>query len=179
MPLSDEGRNEVVRVLADHLKSIPIVCVYCGTLKRKVETAHIIKTGLPSEPKVIQAPEINTWDLPFTAGGPKALNKPVVKYLISHPRIKPPAGESYGDFSLRFDTYMKKQMKDIESGKEEGPILDVLSGSNCRRLSELLFRDRDILDVDEAGLFMLYPAGDGKWSGMVVCGGAEEHGESS
>lgn len=179
LPLSDEGRQQLVAVLDEYLKAIPITSIYAPDLRRTAETAHILKSGLPSNPDVESANEIKTWNLGALAGGQKKPNKPIVKYLLNNPNITPLGGESSGAFKQRFDSYMDKQMADVESGKIKGPILDVFSGSNCRRLSERLLGDRDILNVDEAGLFMLYPAGDGKWSGIIIDGGAEENDEES
>ncbi len=179
LPLSDEGRQELVAVLSDELKGLPITKIYTPDLRRTMETAHIVKSGLPSDPDVIPATEMKTWNLGALAGDRKKPNKPVVKYLINHSASIPLGGESYGQFTERFDGFMQKQMADVESGKVKGPILDIFSGSNCRRLSDKLLGDRDILNVDESGLFMLFPSGDGKWSGMVISGGAKSNDEAS
>lgn len=170
LPLSDEGRQNLVAVLSNQLKAIPITMIFAPDLRRTQETAHIVRSGMPSNPAIVTQNEIKTWNLGALAGDQKKPNKPVVKYLVNHPNVIPLGGESYGDFKSRFDGFMKQQMRDVESGKIQGPILDVFSGSNCRRLSEKLLGDRDILNVDESGLFMLYPSGDGKWSGMVIEG---------
>lgn len=172
LPLSDEGRQNLVSVLADNLKAIQITMIFAPDLRRTQETAHIIRSGMPSNPAIVTENATKTWNLGALAGEQKKPNKPVVKHLIKHPNIIPLGGESYGQFKNRFDSFMGKQMADVESGKITGPILDIFSGSNCRRLSEKLLGDREVLNVDESGLFMLYPSGDGKWSGIVISGHA-------
>lgn len=179
LPLSDEGRRELVAVLVEKLQGVPITAIYAAPLRRTQETAHIVKSGLPSDPPIITLPDLETWKMGQVAGREKESNKPVVKYLIKHPSVVPLGGESYDQFTGRFDPAMRRQMADVAAGKIKGPILDVFSGSNCRRLSQKLFGDREILNVDEAGLFMLHPSGDGKWSGMVIEGHSGTNGEAS
>lgn len=178
LPLSDEGRNEVVGTMAEHLKGVPIQCIYTSDLKRAEETAHILKSGLTSDPDIEVKPAMRTWNLGDLAGDIKGGNKPMVVSLISHPNREAPNGESYNQFKERFDPFMEKQMKDVSSGREPGPILQVLSGSNMRRMSEKLFDNRTILDVTESGLVMIYPT-DGEWSAMVICGHKDDDDEAS
>lgn len=173
LPLSDEGRNEVVATLSDYLKLVPITCIYAAPFKRTQESAHILKSGMVSNPEIEISPESKTWNLGVLAGEVKQPNRKIVQSLLDHPDRKALNGESYNEFCKRFDAWLEKQKKDAA---KEGPLLLVLSGSNCRRISELLFNDRDILDIDEAGLFMMYPDDSG-WTAVVIAGhrDAEDH----
>src|ERR1700690_561347 len=165
LPLNDEGRQNVVIALAEYLKGVPITCIYTSSLRRTDETATIIKSGLSSDPKIEKVPEIKTWNLGDLAGDPKKPNKKVVKDLLNNPDKAAPEGESYNEFKGRFEPWVKKMQKEV---KEDGPFLFVLSGSNCRHLSEMILHDRNALDIDEAGLFILYPDEDGKWNAEVI-----------
>lgn len=168
LPLSDEGRKNVVVALAEHLKEIPITTIYSSPLKRAEETAHIVDSGLPSKPKVKTESNLKTWNLGSLAGDPKQPNKAVVVDLIKNQTKKAPDGESYEEFTERFDSCIKKLEKE---SKHSGPFLVVLSGSNCRRISELLFKDRSRLDIDEAGLFCMHPGKEGEWTADLIEGG--------
>lgn len=165
LPLNDEGRQNVVIAISKFLKKIPITCIYTSPLRRTEETAQIIKSGVVSDPKIEIVSDIKTWNLGSLAGDPKKPNKSVVKDLIRHPSKEAPDGESYEHFMKRFDAFIEKQEKEVG---EKGPFLDILSGSCCRRISEMVFRDRADLDIDEAGLFVLYPDEDGKWTAKVL-----------
>jgi len=167
LPLNDDGRKNVVLTLAKYLKKVPIKCIYTSPLKRTKETAEILKSGITSDPKIEESDEIKTWNLGSLAGDPKKPNKKVVKDLLDNPSKKAPDGESYDEFTSRFDSWIKKM--ETES-KNNGPLLVVLSGSNCRRLGELMLGDRENLDMDEAGLFVLSPDEDGKWTARTVKG---------
>ena len=167
LPLNDEGRKNVVVTLAKYLKKVPITCIYTSPLKRTTETAEIMKSGITSDPKIEEVEDIKTWNLGSMAGDPKKPNKKVVKDLVSNPSKKAPDGESYDEFTERFDAWMKKLEGE---SKDDGPFLVVLSGSNCRRLSEVLLGERQDLDMDEAGLFVLQPDDDGKWVAKVMKG---------
>ena len=167
LPLNDEGRKNVVVTLAKYLKKVPITCIYTSPLKRTTETAEIMKSGITSDPKIEEVEDIKTWNLGSMAGDPKKPNKKVVKDLVANPSKKAPDGESYDEFTERFDAWMKKLEGE---SKDDGPFLVVLSGSNCRRLSEVLLGDRQDLDMDEAGLFVLQPDDDGKWVAKVMKG---------
>jgi broad specificity phosphatase PhoE len=166
LPLSDDGRREIVKVLSDYLKHARITCIYVAPLKRSMETGHILQSGIASKPDIEIAPEAITWNLGSLAGNPKQPNKSIVKDLLENPDKSAPDGESYGKFKERFDGWMEKQKKDAQ---RKGPFLIVLSGSNCRRISEKLFNDRSALDIDESGLFVMYFE-YGKWTAEVVCG---------
>jgi len=168
LPLNDDGRKNVVVALSEHLKDIPITAIYSSPLKRVEETAHIVESGLSSKPKVKISNNLKTWNLGSLAGDPKKPNKVVVVDLIKHPSKSAPDGESYYDFTERFDSFMKKLEKE---SKHSGPFLVVLSGSCCRRMSELLFKDRTVLDIDEAGLFVMCPTKDGEWTAELIEGG--------
>ena len=105
------------------------------------------------------------------AGSKKKPNKKVVKDLLANPTKSAPDGESYEEFKDRFDSWMKKCEEDA---KKDGPFLLVLSGSNCRRISELLFDDRNVLDMDEAGIFVIYEKTDGTWTAKEIQGQRSE-----
>lgn len=175
LPLSDKGRQSVVTTLSEHLSTVPITRIHCSDLKRTEETSEILKSGMNSDPSVKTFPEAKTWDLGSLSGNPKKPNKPVVVDLLENPDKEAPDGESYNGFTGRFDKWFKKQLKDA---KTKGPILLVLSGSNCRRIGEMLVDDRDATDVNEAGLFVLQPEGS-KWSVEVICGKSESNEEAS
>lgn len=179
LPLSDEGRQDIVATLADHLKQLSITCIYTPDLLRCTETAHIVKSGLPSDPDIEVKDALKTWNTGSLAGDKKTpTRKAQIIRLIANPSQHAPDGESYNEFISRFDAFMDKQMAEVESGKQKGPVLDIFSGSCCRRVGERLLGDREALDLDEAGLMMLYPD-EGGWNVVIVCGGADEHHESS
>lgn len=165
LPLNDEGRQNVVVAISKFLKRIPITTIFTAPLRRTKETAEIIKSGLPSDPKIETAEDIKTWNLGSLAGDKKKPTKAIVKDLLAHPEKKAPDGESYDEFTSRFDSYLEGLEK---RAKKDGPFLAILSGSNCRRTSELTEGDRNDLDIDEAGIFVLQPDADGKWKAKVV-----------
>lgn len=172
LPLNDEGRKNVVVALAKHLKNLPITTIFTASLLRTKETANILKSGITSDPAVKETDDIKTWNLGSMAGDPKAPNKKVVKSLIADPNKSAPDGESYNQFTDRLDSWIEKKEK---AAKKDGPFLLVLSGSACRRISELLFRDRTVLDMDEAGVFEMYPKANGEWTAKVICGQRDEN----
>jgi len=167
LPLNDEGRKNVVITLDSSLKDANIKKIFTSPLRRTEETAHIIQSGLPDEPEVKILPALKTWNLGSLAGGPKKPNKKVVKELLANHTKAAPDGESYNEFKDRFDAQMDKLEKQAE---KDGPFLLVLSGSNCRRLSERMFDDRNVLDMDESGLFVMYKDGKGKWTAKEIKG---------
>ena len=167
LPLSDEGRQEIVEVLSEYLKHVPFTCIYCAPLRRTEETAHILQSGITTHPEIETADDAMTWNLGSLAGDPKAPNKVVVRDLLANPEKSAPDGESYEDFCERFDKWQDKQFDEVGT---DGPFLEILSGSNCRRLSERLFNDRAVLDIDESGLFVLYRDVNGKWTADVITG---------
>jgi broad specificity phosphatase PhoE len=167
LPLNDEGRRNIVVTLAKYLKKVPITTIYASTLKRTHETAEIIKSGLTSDPKIVDADEAKTWNLGSMAGDPKKPNKKVVKRLVDNPSEKAPDGESYDEFTGRFDPWLEDLEK---SSKEKGPFLVIMSGSNCRRVGEKLLGDRADLDIDESGLFVIKLDNNDKWTAEVVKG---------
>jgi len=172
LPLNDEGHKSVVLTLTEHLKHVPITTIYASCLKRVQETAEIIKSGMTSDPKIETAEDIKTWNLGSLAGDPKKPNKPLVKELVAHPTKKAPDGESYNEFTTRLDSWLEKAEK---RSKKSGPFLLILSGSVCRRISELMFGDRKDLDMDESGLFVLQPKANGEWTAKVICGQRSEN----
>ena len=167
LPLNDEGRKNVVLALDKHLKDIPITRIYMSPLRRTKETAEILKSGITSDPSITVAPDLKTWNLGSLAGSKKKPNKKVVKELLENTAKSAPDGESYDEFKDRFDSWIKKCEEDA---KKSGPFLLVLSGSNCRRLSEMLFDDRNVLDMDETGLFVLYEKSDDSWTAKEIQG---------
>lgn len=175
LPLNDKGNQSIVEVLDSHLKAVPIKHIYTANLKRTEETGDVLQSGLASDPTVKAFPEARTWDLGSLAGGLKKPNKPEVVKLLENPDRQAPDGESYNEFKKRFDTWFNKRLKEAST---KGPILLILSGSNCRRIGEMLLEDRDATDVDEAGLFVLEPEGR-KWSVEILCGKSKDNIEAS
>jgi HK97 family phage portal protein len=169
LPLSDEGRQNVVQQMSDYMKHIPITEVHSSPLKRTEETGHILSSGLVSKPKEVSDPRLQTWDLGSLAGEKKTVAKPMVKDLLANPDKKAPdGGESYNDFTGRVDEPLEELMS---NAAENGPLGAVLSGSVCRYLGEKLLGDRAALNIDEAGLVVLYQK-NGKWTADVIAGKA-------
>jgi broad specificity phosphatase PhoE len=167
LPLDDDGRKNVVITFDDNLKDAGIKKIFASPLRRVKETAEIVKSGLPSEPTIEIKPDIKTWNLGSLAGSRKKPNKKIVKDLLKNPHKSAPDGESYDEFKERFDS----AFKDIQDkATKEGPFLVILSGSCCRRLSEKLFDDRNVLDIDESGLFVVYKKSDGAWTAKEIVG---------
>lgn len=171
LPLNDEGRKNVVIALDEHLKDVPIKRIYCSPLRRVKETAEIVRSGIPSEPPVTAEADLKTWNLGRLAGTRKKPNKKVVKDLLEHRHKSAPEGESYDEFTDRFDEAFKKIQ---DKAKTEGPFLVILSGSNCRRLSEKFFDDRNVLDIDESGIFVVYQKANGAWTAKEIVGQRSE-----
>lgn len=174
LPLSDEGREDVVTTLSDHLKDFGIKQIFVSSLQRIWESGHIISTGLPTAPNVTIDERSRTWNL-GTIGGDKKdkERKAIVKDLLDHPdKEAPGGGENYDGFTGRFDEFLDEQMNNIVSGKLKGPVLDILSGSNCRRIGERFMGGRDDADLDEGGLLMMYPDEDDKniWKVVIISG---------
>lgn len=175
LPLSDEGREDVVSTLSDYLKDFGIKQIFTPSLARLYESGHIVSTGLPTAPPVIINEEMRTWNL-GTIGGDKKdkERKSIVRDLLDHPhKPAPGGGETYSEFTDRFDAFLDNQMNLIESGKIQGPVLDLLSGSNCRRIGERFLGDRDAADLDEGGLLRMYPD-EGGWTVEIICGYDDE-----
>lgn len=166
LPLNDEGRQSVVVTLSEFLKNVPVTKIYTPDLRRTAETAHILKSGITSNPKVVLDDGLKTWNLGSLAGDPKKSNKPFVRDLIDHPTKKAPDGESYAEFTRRFDECLSRLK---QSAASSGPYLLVLSGSCCRHVGEELLNDRNALDMDESGLFVMYPEG-GDWTAVPIYG---------
>jgi broad specificity phosphatase PhoE len=179
LDLSPEGEQGVVVTLSEYLQAIPIKTIVTSDFVRAQTTARIVKSGMPTDPEVVINNDLKTWNL-GTVGGSKKTpeRKKFVKHLIEHPEVHAPDGDSYNEFTGKFDPVMQQQMDDLDSGEIEGPILDILSGSNFRRLGELIKGNRNALDVKEAGLVMLYPV-KGKWDGVVIASLDEDDSEIS
>jgi len=167
LPLDDEGRKNIVVVLADYLKGIPFTCIYTSSLKRTKETAEILKSGITSDPKIEVTDKMKTWNLGSMAGDRKKPNKKFVKELLENPSKEAPDGESYDEFTSRLDPFVEGLQN---KSKKDGPFIMVLSGSACRRISELCTGDRDALDIDESGLFAMQPDSEGKWTAKTIKG---------
>ena len=84
LPLSDEGRQNVVVALADYF-----------------------------DPKIEVTNKIKTWNLGDYAGQKKKPNKPLVKELLANPSKQAPNGESYDELKTRFDGFMHKMEKEV------------------------------------------------------------------
>jgi broad specificity phosphatase PhoE len=172
-PLSDDGRVGLISA-QQYLKSAPITHVYANSLRRVHETAHIIASGILTQPEVTDVDVTRTWNLGTLIGTKKKPNRPVVTYYMTHPDQAPEGGESMNDFRQRALTWVFGRCKKLEQGG--GPILLVTSGSVVREISFALTGDRDTLDLDESGLLMLIPHG-GKCKGKVIFGHKSEKGE--
>jgi broad specificity phosphatase PhoE len=170
LPLSDEGRQNIVQQISDYMKFIPMTEVHASPLKRCEETAHILNSGCVSKPKEVSDPRLQTWDLGSLAGEKKKDAKPQVQDLLANPDKKAPdGGESYNDFTGRVDPAIEKLMS---TAAKSGPYGAAVSGSVCRYLGEKFLGDRDALNIDESGLIVLYPK-NGKWTADVIAGGAD------
>lgn len=171
-PLTDDGRRHLIPA-QQYLKDIPkpLCCIYSPSLKRNMETAEIIQSGMGVDPAdIVVDDDAKTWNLgKQMVGGKKAPNRPRVKHLMANPDETPEGGESLNDFYARFLKWFNR----ILDEKRAGPILLVLSGSCIREISLKLTGDRGKLDIDEGGLLLLRPAG-GKWVGSVILGDKHE-----
>lgn len=167
LPLSDRGNQQVVDTMSKNLQQLPITKIFCAPLRRTEATAHILQSGMVSHPQVKVEPDLMTWNLGSLSGGKKKPNKEVVNDLLMNPDKKAPdGGESYNQFCKRFDREMKKI---FARSKTKGPFLVILSGSNLRRLGEVLKDNRNFMNVDEAGLVRISRE-DGKWVPEVISG---------
>jgi broad specificity phosphatase PhoE len=165
-PLSDKGRLGVIDA-QQYLKTVPLVCIYCADLKRTTETAHIVKSGTMSDPKVEKVDDARTWNLGVFAGTAKKISKPKVQELMANPAAHPMGGESYNDFQARFLPWFQKIAKGV--AKNGKPVLYVGSGSNMRLIAQYLTGDMDNLDLDEGGLAVLHSV-NGEWHIEVILG---------
>ena len=168
-PLTDEGRRGLLpaqRYLKD--LPVPISDIFASSLRRTMETAHIIKSGMGvNPPEIVDHEALHPWNLgKEMIGAKKKEARPIVKFFMRHPDKAPSGGESMNAFQKRFLSWMTKEM----ANKHDGPFLFVLSGSNIRELSKHITGDRDIFDIDEGGLITFKPVG-GMWAGTIVFGG--------
>lgn len=165
-PLSDDGRLGVIDA-QQYLKTIPLSCIYTPDLKRTMETAHIVKSGTMSDPKIDKSDEARTWNLGVLAGTAKKVSKPKVQDLMTTPTVKPMGGESYAEFCKRFVPWFRKMAAEVlDDGK---PVLYVGSGSNMRLIAQVLTGDMDNLDLDEGGLAVLHYV-NGQWHIQIILG---------
>ena len=167
LPLSEAGQQGTVEVI-NKLKRADIACIYSGTLKRHKETAHILKSGFPTCKEITHDERANTWNLGLNAGNPKKPNKPIVEHLMANPTLVPEGGDSYRKFGDRLWSFMKERFAEARRG--EGPQAIVLSGSGCRYISDRLLGNKEILDIDEDGCFVLYPTGKTAFGAQVLWG---------
>lgn len=163
LPLSDKGQLSLIEA-QQHLKTIPIACIYTPDLKRTHETAKIIKSGTLSDPKIETADQAKTWNLGVLAGTPKETGKPKVELLLQNPDEAPLGGESYNEFTGRFLPWFNKV-----TAKVKKPILIVCSGSNLRCIGMRLLGDYEAIDLDEGGLAALHRSG-GAWHAEIIFG---------
>jgi len=179
LPLSEQGQAGVVAAADEHLKGIPFQHLYAPDLKRTQETGHIISSAMPSQPPVHTHNGLKTWNLGYLSGAHKKLNKRIVQYLLDNPGQTPLGGEAYGKFTHTFDAAIDEQKRGLTDGSLQGPILNICSGSNCRRLGETLLHNRQALNIDEAGIILLYPDESGQWGAAIISGGADDNDEIS
>jgi len=173
LPMSDEGRLQMVET-QQQLKNIEFKEIHSSDLKRAHESAHII--AKPRDLKVTQHKQFRPWNLGKLAGTPKQPNRPQVEWYLNNPDRRPPEGDSIDEFRKSFRPAFKAL---LARAKQHGPILVVTSGSDIRDISEMLFKDRDLIDVDEAGIVALYPSGKTGWSFQILKGGKKDHDEAS
>lgn len=171
LPLSDKGRMGLIEA-QQYLKLEKLGCIYAPPLRRTMETAHIVQSGMIKEPDVKEAKEAITWDLGVLMGTPKVDSKPKVEDLLEHPDKKPMGGESYNAFKKRYMSWFRKVVTESEKGGK--PILIVCSGSNARLLGSVLFNDPDKIDLDEGGLAVLRREGDSQWHEEIIFGDENE-----
>lgn len=172
-PLSDEGRMGLINA-QQYLKDKPITKIFAPTLKRTTETAHLLKSGLLTNPDIVPADDARTWHLGTLMGSKKKPNKPIVKYFMNHATETPTGGESFDSFKNRFNSWIADRQKEVDD--DQGPYLVVLSGSNLRELGLKLYGDTNVLDMDEGGLAALSKV-DGKWHGNVIFGHKDDDGD--
>lgn len=165
-PLSDKGRIGLITA-QQFLKNAPIKTIYDNSLRRVHETAHIIGSGILTQPKIETLDETRTWNLGEMIGTKKKPNKPIVRYYMEHADAVPHGGESMDQFRERFLPVVFTKVKQLEKGG--GPALLVTSGSNIRELSYAVTGSRDTYDLDESGLMMLFMHGDSV-RGKVIFG---------
>jgi broad specificity phosphatase PhoE len=165
-PLTDEGRLGLIKA-QQYLKNVPLTCIYAASLKRTKETGEIIASGVLSNPSVEIADELKTWNLGNMMGTVKKPNKPIVKFYMSNPDEKPVGGESMSEFRKRFLPWLENLKEEVKEGS--GPVLVVVSGTNLREISQSLYGDVEVLNLDEGGLLCLQPSGD-SWHSQVIFG---------
>ena len=163
LPLSDVGRLGIIAA-QQRLKDVPLKAIYAPPLRRTQETAHIIRSGVLSEPKIITADAAITWDLGKLSGMSKRYSRPEVHKLIAHPAVSAPGGESYAKFGRRYMPWFYGRMASAKK-----PFLIIGSGSNFRLLGDKLFGDPDSLNLDEGGLATLKHIG-GDWRKEILLG---------
>ena len=165
-PLTDDGRLGLIKA-QQFLKNVPMSVVYAADLKRTKETGEIIASGILSSPPVEIANELKTWNLGNMMGTVKKPNKPIVKHYMENPDEKPVGGESMNEFRGRFLPWIENIKEEVSEGC--GPVLIVVSGSNLREISFNLYKDHEVLNLDEGGLLCLQPSGNG-WHAQVIFG---------
>jgi broad specificity phosphatase PhoE len=163
MPLSDEGRLGIIKT-EQLLKSVPIHTIYVADLKRVVETAEIIESGLASKPPIVEDARLRTWNLGIIAGMRKRYGRPEVEQLIKSPDTAPEGGESFNSFYDRFWTFFRPL---IDNSSDDAPILFIGSGSALRLIGQMLFGDPEKLDLDEGGLSVITGSGT-KWTCKTI-----------
>lgn len=168
-PLTDEGRRGLLPAQR-YLKDLPtpVSDIFASSLRRTMETAHIIKSGMGVDPpEIVDHEALHPWNLgKELIGAKKKEARPIVKFFMRHPDKTPEGGESMNAFRKRFIPWIEREMNETH----DGPFLFVLSGSNIREISMHIAGDRDIFDIDEGGLIAFKPVG-GMWAGTIVLGG--------
>lgn len=164
-PLSDEGRLGLITA-QQALKTVPLKTIHAPNLRRTVETAQIVKSGVLSNPDVKVDDDARTWNLGILAGMKKRYGRPEVQKLIDDPNQAPMGGESFNDFKSRFLPWFDKATRKATRAQ---PVLYIGSGSNLRLIGQMLLGDKEAVDLDEGGLACLHNVG-GKWCGEVLLG---------
>lgn len=173
LPLSDKGRIGLIGP-QQYLKLEKIKNIYAAPLRRTLETAHIMQSGVMSAPDVVSAKQAITWDLGALAGTPKRYSHPKVERYMHKQNERPKGGESYAEFKKRFVPWFHAR---VEEAKESSkPVLIIGSGTNLRLVGQILFGSPESINVDEGGLVALKQVA-GKWTHEIIFGGkdASEH----
>lgn len=165
MPLSDAGRLGLITA-EQELKTVPLKTIFAPDLKRTIETAEIVASGVLSCPKVKIDDDARTWNLGAIAGTKKRYGRPEVQKLIDAPDTAPMGGESYNDFKGRFLPWFEYAV--MKASRVE-PVLYVGSGSNLRLIGTEYLGDVEGVDLNEGGLACMHMVGD-RWYGEVLIG---------
>jgi broad specificity phosphatase PhoE len=116
--LTDDGRRGIIPA-QQYLKDLPkpICCIYAPSLKRNIETAEIIQSGMGiDQAEIVVNDDMRTWNLgKKLVGSKKYPNRPIVKYYMKRPSEKPEGGESLDEFRDGFLTWCSPAATSVRS----------------------------------------------------------------